>query len=104
MSKVIKVIILEWDSDVATGVKSKEIKNMAKKKFDINNCKIRSFINDVPIGEYTDEEREILFEQMLINAVHAIGAEFEHEDEEEDRLLRIKVSEIIAKHSKGLSE
>lgn len=77
---------------------------MAKKKFDINNCKIRSFINDVPIEEYTDEEKEILFTHMLIRAVHSIGAEFEHEDEEEDNLLRIKASEIIAKHSKGLSK
>lgn len=72
---------------------------MAKKKFDVNDCKIRSFINDIPIEEYTDKEREILFEQMLIRAVHSIGAEFEHEDEEEDRLLRIKASEIVDRHS-----
>ena len=77
---------------------------MARKKFDVNNCTIKRYINDIPDEEYTEEEREILFEQMLIRAVHSIGLRFECEDDEEDNLLVIKASEIIAKHSKGLSE
>ncbi|QEH68707.1 hypothetical protein [Cellulosilyticum sp. WCF-2] len=55
---------------------------MAKKKFDVNAWTIERYINDIPDEEYTEEEREILFEQMLINAVHAIGLRFEREDEE----------------------
>lgn len=98
------MITLEWESDVTIDAKSKEVENMAKKKFDVNDWTIKRYINDIPDEEYTEEEREILFEHMLIKAVHSIGLVFEHEDEEEDRLLRIKVSEIIAKHSKGLSK
>lgn len=52
---------------------------MSKKNFDVSKCKIRRFINDVPIEEYPEEERERLFEQMLIKAVHSIGLVFEDE-------------------------
>lgn len=89
---------------MATRVKSKEIENMAKKKFDVNAWTIERYINDIPIEEFSEEEKEILFTEMIIDAVHAIGAKFEHEDEEEDNLLRIKASEIIDRHSKRLDE
>ena len=49
------MIILEWDSDIATGVKSKEIENMAKKKFDENNWTINRYINDIPISALSQE-------------------------------------------------
>ncbi|WP_410496607.1 hypothetical protein QTL86_04240 [Cellulosilyticum sp. ST5] len=77
---------------------------MAKKKFDENNWTINRYINDIPIEEFSEEEKEILFTRMMIDAVHSIGLEFEHENEEEDNLLSIKASEIIDRHSKGLSE
>ena len=98
------MIILEWDSDIATGVKSKEIENMAKKKFDVNAWTIERFIDDIPIEEFSEEEKEILFTCMIIDAVHAIGCVFEHENVEKDNLLSMKASEIIDRHSKGLSE
>lgn len=52
---------------------------MARKKFDVNEWTIGRYINDIPDEQYTEEERERLFEQMLINAVHSIGLVFEDE-------------------------
>ena len=118
MSEIIRVITLEWESNLDIGVKSKMyLKNYLDKVKWTYFCmimnkevrknmewKVRSFIEGIPVEEFSEEEKEILFTHMLIKAVHAVGWEFEHEDEERDKLLRIKAAEIMAKHKKGLSE
>lgn len=52
---------------------------MARKNFDENKWTIEKYINDVPIEEYSEEERDNLFRKMLIDAVHSIGFVFEGE-------------------------
>lgn len=41
----------------------------------------RSFINEKPLEEYTKEEQDIMFNNMIIKAVHSIGMRFTKEEE-----------------------
>ena len=52
---------------------------MCTKEFNENDWTIERYINDIPIEEYSEEEKENLLRKMLIEAVHSIGFLFEGE-------------------------
>lgn len=62
---------------------------MSNNKFDLSNWTVERYINDIPIEEYSEEERNQLFGSMIVTAVHSIGLRFENEDNIPKELERI---------------